>query len=166
MLRSIDLQEIAVDEYVERIVESGESVVIIYKDRARKVYGIGVEKRLKGGLGFDREAYILEKYKSPYFVRLLSYTDKEIVMEKCGKSVRYGVENKERLVEWLKGLKDEFDRLGVAVDGIGISNILHCGDTYKLVDFTHTREKGHHLYEQVRQQSCKEIDQLIKDYEE
>jgi glycosyltransferase involved in cell wall biosynthesis len=118
----------------KKIMESNEGGVEFLEDRVRKTY----KKK-------SRESYFLKKYKSPYFVELLddgdNWTETELLGEPVGNEWIMDVE-KDKFIKWLEGLRKELKRLKIRHRDIYPKNILHAGDSYKLIDFSLALEEG------------------------
>jgi serine/threonine protein kinase len=127
------------------IIISNESHVKIDGDTVKKIYKKDVN-----------EAEFLEKYKSPFFVKLIKKFDGGIEMkyvgEPMGENMRYKdgeykfhpimIEKvgSDKLIKWLKDLKAELKRLGVSHGDISPANICYKDGRLTLIDFTFSKE--------------------------
>ena len=153
--------QVEINEFVGSLIISGESVILIHRDSVRKVYkSRNWVSNLKKD-GYKGEIYFLKKYKSPMFVELID--EKDHRLEKLGEASGscFKFTKTDGMKDWLKKLSKELDRLEIAHGDINPVNILESGDSYKLVDFTTTREKSDERYKKAKEKDKKDIEKWL-----
>lgn len=115
-------------------------VRVLDKHRVEKIYREGIK---------TQEGRILSECPSPYFVKVFSYDNNKIVMERLGDPLghwRRGilrVESAQALGQFLDSIGDELKKYDISHRDINPANILFDREQwqYKLCDF-HTAKRG------------------------
>ncbi len=135
----------------QKIIESGESFIVIEGDTVRKVFKYFPEAKER----MFTEINFLKRYRSPYFIEFIKETDAGFIMKNGGRTMGMNGRpkgdylfypsvvkeiGKEKLIKWLEGLRDELKRLNVEHRDFAPCNMVTDGKNIKLIDFTRARK--------------------------